>query len=198
VRAREISRTNEVSAKVDDDLGIGRVEHRMAEFDGEADLEPVEGLEAHLLVALLDLHALHDPQVALLRRLLLDPRRLQQEDEGAGAAVHDRHFLGRYVDEGVVDAQARERRHEVLDGGDARAVLLEHRGERRVGHEIGARRDGRIAGQVRAAEDNAGVDGRGTQPHRDLVAGMESDPRGADGRLEGSLAKHYSPILSRI
>jgi hypothetical protein len=28
-----------------------RVEHRVAEFDGEADLEAVEGLEANLLVA---------------------------------------------------------------------------------------------------------------------------------------------------
>jgi hypothetical protein len=73
---------------------------------------------------------------------------LEEEDEGPGAPVHDRHFLGRHVHECVVDTEAREGRHQVLDGRDARAILLEDGGERGVGDELGAGGNGRIAGQV--------------------------------------------------
>src|SRR5690606_39469261 len=76
------------------DLGAGGrlVEDRVVEVDREADLEALEGLEAGPLVAVLDLDRLLDADEALGLVLLLDARRLQQEHEGTGRAVHDRHL----------------------------------------------------------------------------------------------------------
>ena len=53
--------------------------------------------------------------------------------EGGGAAVHDRHFARVDLDVAVVDAQAAQRRQQVLDGadGDAR-VVTQHGAQREV------------------------------------------------------------------
>ena len=68
-----------------------------------------------------------------LRRVLLDDsRRLQQEHERRGTAVHDRELGTGDVDVHVVDAEAGARRQHVLDGRDRHAVLLQRRREARV------------------------------------------------------------------
>jgi hypothetical protein len=97
-----------------------RREGRVIEIDGEADLEAVEGLEAGELVAVLDHHRALDADEALRAILLFDAGGLDQEDEGSGAAVHDRHLGGAHIDVGVVDAEAGEGRQQVLDRGDRR------------------------------------------------------------------------------
>ena len=84
----------------------------------KSSLKPSNGLEARPLVAVAHLDRRDDAQVALGRVLLDDARRLQQEDERPGAAVHDRDLGPGDVDVQVVDAEAGERRHEVLDGRD--------------------------------------------------------------------------------
>ncbi len=58
-----------------------------------------------------------------------------------GAAIHDRHFGGGEFDHAVVDPETGQRRHQVLDRGDARAVLFEHRAEARIANVGGARRN---------------------------------------------------------
>jgi hypothetical protein len=58
-------------------------EHRVIEVDGEGDLEAIEGKEAGFLVSVLDGHGPLDADELFCRGLLLDPRGLDQEYEGA-------------------------------------------------------------------------------------------------------------------
>ena len=109
--------------------------------------------------------------------------------------VHDRHFLGGDVDKGVVDAEAEKRRHQVLHGRDPGAVVLEHGRHRGVGHVGGARRDRRVAGQVRPAEDDAGVDRRRAQGHGHLGARVQAHAGGPDDTLEGALLDHFANFI---
>ena len=58
----------------------------------------------------------------------------------------------------VVDAQAGQCRHQVLDGGNAHVALLQHRRHARVAHADGRGRCRSTTwGQVDAVEDNAGI-----------------------------------------
>jgi hypothetical protein len=52
--------------------------------------------------------------------LHLDPRLLDHADERRGRTVEDRQLGAVHLDAAVVDPHAVERRHDVLDGGDAR------------------------------------------------------------------------------
>ena len=108
--------------EIDDDVAVLGPEHRMRKIDREVQLEAVERVEARPLVAVAHLDRRAHAQVALRRRLLDDARRLQQEHERTGAAVHDRQLGTGDVDVQVVDAHAGKRGHQVLDGRDRRAV----------------------------------------------------------------------------
>ena len=136
-----------------------------------------------------------DADEALGRRLLDDARRLQQEHERAGRAIHDRHFGRGQVDVGVVDAQARERGHQVLDRQHLAARLGQAGAQHRLGDElrIGRNVDDRI--QVHAPEDDARVHGRRTQREVDLLAAVQPDAGGADHVLEGALLEHAGSSL---
>ncbi len=74
-------------------------------------------------------------------------RRLQQEHERIGAAIHDGHFGGGEFHDAVVHAQAGQRRHQVLDRGDARAILAQHGAQARVAHLRGDARGISTAGE---------------------------------------------------
>ena len=145
-------------------------QRRMIEVDLDVDAEAVVRIEPHPLVAFLDLDALEHADEALRRVLLLDAGRLQQEHERRGAAVHDRHFGCREIDERVVDTQARHRRHQVLDGADLGRAVLERRAERRLGDAQGVGRNVDGLRQVEAPEHDAGIGRRRPQGHVDLLA----------------------------
>ena len=81
---------------------------------GRAHLEAVGGSEGGLLVALHHRHRALDDHEALGRVLHAHAGRLHQDGEGRRAAVHDRHLGPVQLDAHVVDAQARERREQVL------------------------------------------------------------------------------------
>ncbi|MNT29283.1 hypothetical protein D3C72_1650150 [compost metagenome] len=136
----------------------------MVEVDLEAQLEAVVRLQARPLLvgalafAHLDL-AQHADEAA--RRLLqLDARALQQEHEGRGRPVEDRHFVGRDVDVEVVDAQARAGGHDVFDGLHLGAARGDGGRQARVVDRFGGHADLDRLGQVDAAEHDARV-GRG-------------------------------------
>jgi len=96
---------------------------------------------------------------------------LQQEDERAGAAVHDRDFGTRDVDVQVVDAEAGERRQDVLDRRDAGAAVLQRRRQPRVAHVPRVGGNGDRGREVDAMEDHArvGAAGRRTRSTRTPV-----------------------------
>ena len=166
------------------------LEHRMVEFDFKVNLETVVRIEARPLVAVLDLDALLDAHELLRRVLLFDAGGLQQEHERARAAVHDRHFAGAQFDDHVVDAEARKRRHQVLDRRDLGAVPHQGGAQRRLAHVLGARGDVHRFVEVGAPERDAAVGGRRAQHHQHLLAGVQAHAGGADRVLEGSLLEH--------
>jgi len=162
----------------------------VVEHDRERDPEAVERVKARPLVAIAHLDRLADPEEALRRALLLDPGALQQVDERARAAVQDRNLGTGEVDIQIVDPEARQRRHQVLDRRNLRAAALERAAQPRVGDRarIGADVD-RLC-QVDAAEHDAGVGRRGTQREIDLLAGVQAYACRADQVLEGALFDH--------
>ena len=85
-------------------------------------------------------------------------------------------FRARDVDVQIVDAQSRERRHQVLHRRNSRAVLFQRRRKTRVADVARIGRDRHRLGQVRAMEDNAGVARRGPQHQLDARARMQPHP----------------------
>ena len=153
--------------------------------------------EAGELVALAHLDMLADAQEPLGRVLLGDAGGLQQEHERAGRAIHDRHFGCGQLDVDVVDAQAGQGRHQVLDGLHLGAVATQAGAEGGFGHQRGAGGDLDHGIQVDAAEDDAGVDRGRAQGEEDLLAAVQPHAGGADQVLEGALAKHRRRLPPR-
>ncbi len=86
-------------------------EQRVIKRDRERNLEAVVRLEpCPLTIVTVNLDGLADADESFGHILLNDARRLEQEHERAGAAIHDRHFSRADIDMGVVDAQSRHRR----------------------------------------------------------------------------------------
>src|SRR5690554_5779616 len=97
----------------------------MVELDGKRDFEALVRQETCLLALLLDDHFALDANKFLRCILLSNARRLNQEYERAGTAIHDRHFRCTEIDIGVIDAQARKSRHQVLYGSDLDIILCQ-------------------------------------------------------------------------
>jgi hypothetical protein len=131
-----------------------------------------------------------DADEALGSVLLLDAGRLDQEHERRRTAIHDRDLGRCQVDMQVVDSETRERRHQVLDGRDPHALVLEARGQAGVLHDVRTGRDVDRLGQVDAVEDDPGTRRRRTQREEHLLAGVQADAGGADDVPEGSLPEH--------
>ena len=116
---------------------------------------------------------------------------MNEIDERRGAAVHDRHFRRIELDDDVVDAEADERREQVLDRVDLDGVACE------AGRVIDAadvlHRGGHFeATEIAATESNAGIGRRRLQRERDLPAGMQTDACAGDGTAKGPLCVHQA------
>ncbi len=162
----------------------------MIELDLEIDLEAFERLKHRPLVTVGNLQRLGDADEALRRELLLDAGRLQQEHEVTRAAVHDGYFRRAHLDDGVVDPEACERRQQVLDGGDPRLTPDQGRSQLCIADVFRVGDDGRELAQVGAPKQDSGIRRRRAQCHQDLLAGVQSDARGADGVLQCTLSDH--------
>ena len=119
--------------------------------------------------------------------------------ERRGAAVHDRHFVVRELDDDVVDADADEGGEQMLDGLDRRAVFAEHR---RVvdGRDVLDRR-GNLDANVGPPEDDAGIGRRRLERQRDFVAGVQVRSRRRKSGGEVSVARPFSivdPVLRML
>ncbi len=162
----------------------------MLELDAEGQAEALIGLQPRVLVALLHLHRVADAHKTLGRVLLLDAGGLNQEHEGRGAAVHDRHFASRQLDDAVVNPEAGHRRHQVLDGGDSYLALNQRAGHFGGADNLGLRTDFHLGGQVHAAEHDAGIRPRRQQGHEYFLTGMQSDAGDTDRLAQRALFQH--------
>jgi hypothetical protein len=77
-----------------------------------------------------------DADEFLRHRLFLDAGRLNEEDEGRSRTVENWQFGGIEVDEGVVDTEAGERRHQVFDGAHSGAAILQTRAHARIADQL--------------------------------------------------------------
>src|SRR5690554_4407702 len=64
-----------------------------------------------------------DPTKISRRVLHFDSAFLDRLDDGAGATIEDRYFLSVHLDNGIVDLEREEGRHEMLNGLEFGAVL---------------------------------------------------------------------------
>ncbi len=123
-------------------------DQRMVELDLGLDPEAAR-IRAELAegVAHRDPHRLEHADVAarLVERFEADL--IDRRDERRGAAVHDRHFRTVDLDHRVVDAEAAQRRQDVLGGGHQRARrIAQDGGEFGGGDRSGCRRGSRGRG----------------------------------------------------
>ena len=139
---------------------------------------PPEG-DGRASIQLLSSPRRSERRIQIARRgsvLLDDPRRLQGADEGQRGAVHSGHFRLVDVDLAVVDPQARQRRHHVLDHVHARLAGAEH-GPQRTLRAVGDRGgDARAAGQIGADKDDPGPRRRRPKLHAHVPPSPVADP----------------------
>ncbi len=131
------------------------------------------------------------------RFLLLAPGAFDEEDEGCGAAIHDRHFRPIDIDDDIVDLGAGERRHEMLDGADRRPLAIaERRAQRRIDDVFPACDDLDPATElIGPAKENAAIRRCRMQRDRRLYPGMEADAATMD-RISDCALLHYIHSLT--
>jgi hypothetical protein len=164
-------------------------QQRVVVADAVGDLEVVRRVERDPLVAARERNRPDDLQVLARGRQLLHARFLNQVHERRGAAVHDRHFRRVQLDQHVVDAEADERRQQVLNRFDRHLVARERRGQLNARQVLDVGRDLAVP-QVGPAKADAEVRGGGLQRQLHLVAGMESDPDTGNRATERTLCVH--------
>ena len=94
----------------------------------------------------------------------------------------------------VVDAEARERREQVLDRRDARVAINKSGAELGVADIFGGGPDFRRRIEVGTPEHDARVGRTRPQGHQDLLSGVQPHALGADRVLECALSEHVIPI----
>ena len=150
------------AGEVEAGLVVAVAEDGVVEVDGEIEAAAGKGRESRPFVAFAYFYGFEDLDEALGGVLLADARLLQEIDEGRSAAVHDGDFWRVQLDDDVINADTGERRHEMLNGGDAHAAVIDERGaELGVAHEVGACRDFGERVKVGAAEGDTAVGGGG-------------------------------------
>ncbi len=167
-------------------LGVLLVD-RMVVKQRVAHFEPIKRLQTDRFITLFQMNRLLDLDEFLELVLLFNTRRLNQEDKGAGTAVHNRHFRRAHVDKSVIDPKTGQRRHQVLYGGDAHVVLHQTSGERSVPHIGRCSRDLNHWIQVNAGENDASIGGSRAQGEIDFLPCMQTHAGGADHIFECSL-----------
>ncbi|MCY1435615.1 hypothetical protein D9M71_517160 [compost metagenome] len=115
---------------------------------------------------------------------------LDQEHERTGTAVHDRYFRRRQLDIGVVDAQTRHRREQVLHGIHF-DVTLDQGGRHGGFADIrGPRGDFHHGVEVGSAEHDAGIHRSRFQGEVNLLPRVQADTGSPDDVLQGALSDH--------
>jgi hypothetical protein len=162
----------------------------------EAVARRLGGGEARAADAVADRDLLEHAEHAAADALGLDAGAADQEHPRGRAAVQHGE-LGRIdLDHGVVDSEAAQRGHQVLDRADRDAVLVGDDGaEAGIDDRIPARRDGGALGRdVGPHDHDPGVGGSRAKLQRDLGAAVKADAGAGDRRLQGLLEAHFGAL----
>ena len=136
------------------DLKTFFADQRMRKIDGVGDGVSVGRVEGDELVAVAHLHFFEDAPVDALAPLRLQSGAQHHLHERLRAAIEDGQLQVVELDDGIVHAQADERREQVLGGGDEHALLHQASGVADLGH-VAADCLHLKAFQIDAAEKNA-------------------------------------------
>ena len=146
-------------------------------------------VQRNTLVVARQRHRAEHLEIATRVRQLLHTRFLNQEDERCRAAVHDWHFRGAQLNDGVVDAEADQRAHEMFDRVDPDRVLRQA-GSQPDAIDMLDRGRHLESTQVGSPEPDTEVSRRRLQREADFVAGMQTNPSAGDGSTKGPLCAH--------
>ena len=121
--------------------------------------------------------------------LFLDADTIDQEVERCGTAIHNRNFVGIDIDQNVINARSGKGSHQMFDGADLDATgsVAQTGAQAGVDHAIVTCREQRLVIQIRAAKYDAMINRGRVQCDADLVTGMQTDARTADGRFKRAL-----------
>ena len=163
-----------------------RADDRMLVVERVGDAERLGGDDLDPAAIATGADRMRDADRAKPRALLHATRREHHLHERLGAAVGRGQLGAIHADLEVVDPEAGRRRHEVLDGLDARPVLADRRRVVGIDDALGHRGD-RVA-TLADAEDDAGVRGRGGEHHTNRLARMQPNTFQADRLPDGVLS----------
>ena len=187
MRAGAISSTNDLLVEIERLLLMPQ--QRMIEADRVADLEAIGRIDRDALVAVLHLDRPQDLDRLARRAEFLHAGVLNQVDPRRRAAVHDRHFGVIELDDDVVDAEAAQRRQQMLDRLDRRFVGDEAGLELLAAAEVRDVSGNFDAAEVGALEANSVISRSRLERERHLLAGVKSDPGAGNGSAKGTLSR---------
>ena len=173
----------------------------MREIDIKLQLKAVVGVKARpfkaLAFAFTHFHGLLDADKFLGSVLQLNASTLQQEHERGRRSVQNRHFFGGDIYVQVINTQAVQGRHQVLDGVHLGIAHTNGGRHARVHNRLGM--DGHIhrLWQVHATKHNARIRLRRAQCHLDTLAAVQAHAHGTGDGLDGTLLKHGVILLVR-
>ncbi len=136
------------------------IEDGMVGNEGVVGLESLKRREAGGGITFADCDFPLDPQKLLSRELLANAHGINQINKRRGAAVHDRHFAARQLDDEVVDTKPPQGRHQVLDGRHLGAALAQRRRKGRVADILYAGTHGGVSRVTAHKEDSRILPGR--------------------------------------
>ena len=157
---------------------------------GAGDFEILVGEQRHRRLAQLQFNRLGRRVKFALLRLRRDAGFLDDFAKFARAAVGDGRLVRVQFDHRVVNAVARERGEDVLNGLHLDVALGERGGAGGLADIFHARLDFRLAVEVHAAEADAAAGGRGQNRHVDPVAAVQADAGETYGTIERLLIEH--------
>ena len=165
-------------------------EYRVIEIDLKAHFKAFERDEGGALVAVFYCHFPQNANELLGCVLFFQAGRLNQEYEGASAAIHDRDFGRGELDVGVIDAQASHGREQVLHRvhfdvtvdqcGRHSGFANVFRASRNLHHRV----------QVGTHKHDAGVDRCRLEGQVYLLPGVQTYTCGTNNILQGALFNH--------
>ena len=144
------------------------------EVDDVVDTVAGAGIDADELASVAYLDLPEDADVLAAAALLLQSDRLERLDIRQGAPVEDRQFEIVHFDDHVIDAEADQRREQVLGGRDQHGLAHQAGGVADLG-DVAAVGGNLEVVEISPAEDDARAGGRCHQPHRDLGARVQAD-----------------------
>ena len=162
---------------------------RIGEIDFGVDLEAVAGFDLRPAASMLDRHRRGDDKNAAPCGKLDDSGAVDGFDNRKAAAVKNGGFAAVDVDDGVIDAKTGKGRHDMFNGFQAHAVVIDDAGAQPGLLDVVRGRGNRLAAfrDVNTPEGNSGIGRSRVDRDANEATGMQPDAVKGDGGCYGRL-----------